>query len=211
MVPAKGEEGKKLAVIRKGSKVHVTGPLGRHIVRDEYGNISVVTDGLNLGAACWIAQSLRGGENKVYLIAGHKGRLSKPLSKIVEASADKVLLVPDTPSKSGEPIVNEMHNLMRRKHIGLTFTLLNLPLSHKISKLTHLRSKTFSFLMPILDDGLGMCAHCRVVYDGDTRLACIEGPAMDAHKLEWETLLTRHGHTDVNPRFKSDLHLPGGA
>ena len=117
----------------------------------------------------------------------------------------------DKHSKVGDPLVNELHNLMRKKHVSLTFTMLDLPQSHKISRITNLRSKTFSFLMPILDDGLGMCAHCRVIYDGETRLACIEGPALDAHKLEWEPLLVRHGHPFTPERITGGITLKDNA
>ena len=193
MVPAKGEQARRLDGVRKGKKVTITGPLGKHIVPDQYGNIAIVCDGLTVMAGCWIANSLRGGDNKIFLIASSKGRIQKPLEKKITESADKVFLVQEGLSKIGDPLVAEMHNLMRRKHINLTFTLVDLLHSQQLARITHLRSKTFSFLTPIIDDGLGICSHCMVMFDGETRLACIEGPAMDAHKIDWETLLVRHG------------------
>ncbi len=210
MVPAKGEEGRRFAAVRKGTKLSVKGPLGRHIVRAEYGNIAIVCDAKTAGAACWIGQSLRGGENKVYLIVGIKGKPTKQLNAMLDESADKVFVVSDAQSKIGYPSVNELHNLMRKKHISLTFTLVDLPLSYQLARITHLRSKTFSFLTPILDDGVGICADCRVMYDGETKLACIEGPALDAHKIEWESLLGRHGHEFDGERATLDLSTKKG-
>lgn len=207
VVGAKGEEGRRYSNVRKGSKVTVKGPLGRHIVRSEYGNIAIICDSKTVGAASWIGRTLRGGENKVFLIAAIKGKPTKQLNQTLADSMDKLFIVPDQNTKVGHPAVNEMHNLMRKKHISLTFTLVDLPLSHQLAKITHLRSKTFSFLTPILDDGVGMCANCRVMYDGETRLACIEGPALDAHKIDWESLLTRHGYEFDGERATLDLSV----
>lgn len=199
-VPAKGEQGKRLEGIRKGKKVFVTGPLGKHIVPGQYGNIAIVCDGLSVMAGCWIAKSLKGGDNKIFLVTTSKGKINKQLGKQLNDCADKIFVVPEGTSKMGDPLVGEVHNLLRRKHINLTFTMVDLFHSHQLARITHLRSKTFSFLTPILDDGLGICSHCRVLYDGETRLACIEGPAMDAHKIDWETLLVRHGFSNLLSR-----------
>ena len=199
-VPTKGGQSKGIDSLRKGKKVIVIGPLGKHIVPDQYGNIAIVCDGLTALAGCWIARSLHLGDNKVFLIVSSKGKIPKSLSKKLSESADKVFVVQEGPSKIGDPLISEVHNLMRKKHINLTFTLVDLVHSQQLAKITHLRSKTFSFLTSIIDDGLGIGSHCRVIFDGETRLACIEGPAMDAHKIDWNTLLMRHGFSNAIPR-----------
>jgi len=40
-------------------------------------------------------------------------------------------------------------------------------------------------------DATGMCGSCRVFVDGEMKLTCIDGPMFDAHKLNFEDLLSR--------------------
>ena len=46
-------------------------------------------------------------------------------------------------------------------------------------------------LRPIMVDATGMCGSCRVFIDGEMKLACIDGPMFDAHKINYEELLNR--------------------
>ena len=46
-------------------------------------------------------------------------------------------------------------------------------------------------LRPIMVDATGMCGSCRVFIDGELKLACIDGPMFDAHKINYEELLNR--------------------
>jgi len=39
--------------------------------------------------------------------------------------------------------------------------------------------------------GTGMCGACRVGYKDGTVLTCIEGPELDGHMVDWNTLLPR--------------------
>ena len=40
-------------------------------------------------------------------------------------------------------------------------------------------------------DGSGMCGCCRVVVDGQTKFACVDGPEFDAHKVDFDLLTKR--------------------
>ncbi len=46
-------------------------------------------------------------------------------------------------------------------------------------------------LNPIMVDGTGMCGACRVEVDGETKFACVDGPDFDAHKVDFELLMSR--------------------
>ena len=51
--------------------------------------------------------------------------------------------------------------------------------------------KTIVSLNPIMIDGTGMCGACRVLVNGETKFACVDGPDFDAHQVDWELLLSR--------------------
>ena len=52
--------------------------------------------------------------------------------------------------------------------------------------------KTIVSLNPIMIDGTGMCGGCRVVVDGKTQFACVDGPEFDGHLVDWDELIKRN-------------------
>ena len=44
---------------------------------------------------------------------------------------------------------------------------------------------------PIMIDGTGMCGACRVTVDGRMRFVCVDGPEFDAHKVDFDEMLSR--------------------
>ncbi len=51
--------------------------------------------------------------------------------------------------------------------------------------------KTVVSLNPIMVDGTGMCGGCRVKIGGEVRFACVDGPDFDAHKVDFDDLMSR--------------------
>jgi hypothetical protein len=47
-------------------------------------------------------------------------------------------------------------------------------------------------LNPIMIDGTGMCGGCRVLIDGKSEFACVDGPEFDAHKVDFSVLVQRN-------------------
>jgi ferredoxin--NADP+ reductase len=45
---------------------------------------------------------------------------------------------------------------------------------------------------PLMVDGTGMCGGCRVMVGGRAQFACIDGPAFDAHQVDFETAIRRN-------------------
>ena len=41
-------------------------------------------------------------------------------------------------------------------------------------------------------DATGMCGSCRVFIDGKMKLACIDGPMFDAHKVNFDEVINRN-------------------
>ena len=50
---------------------------------------------------------------------------------------------------------------------------------------------TVCSLNTIMVDGTGMCGACRVTVDGKTRFVCVDGPEFDAHKVDFDQMMTR--------------------
>ena len=50
---------------------------------------------------------------------------------------------------------------------------------------------TICSLNTIMVDGTGMCGACRVTVGGKMRFVCVDGPEFDAHKVDFDEMLTR--------------------
>ena len=51
--------------------------------------------------------------------------------------------------------------------------------------------KTMVSLNPLMVDGTGMCGGCRVKIGDQVKFACVDGPDFDAHKVDFDDLMTR--------------------
>jgi NAD(P)H-flavin reductase len=51
--------------------------------------------------------------------------------------------------------------------------------------------RTLVSLNPIMVDGTGMCGGCRVKIGDEVKFACVDGPDFDAHKVDFDDLMTR--------------------
>ena len=52
--------------------------------------------------------------------------------------------------------------------------------------------RTVVSLNPIMIDGTGMCGGCRVLIDGKSEFACVDGPEFDGHKVDFAVLVQRN-------------------
>jgi ferredoxin--NADP+ reductase len=52
--------------------------------------------------------------------------------------------------------------------------------------------RTIVSLNPIMIDGTGMCGGCRVLIDGKSEFACVDGPEFDARRVNFEVLIQRN-------------------
>ena len=53
--------------------------------------------------------------------------------------------------------------------------------------------ETIVSMNPIVVDGTGMCGGCRVTVGGEKKFACVDGPEFDAHKVDFDDLMSRLG------------------
>jgi len=62
-----------------------------------------------------------------------------------------------------------------------------------VSELTRKENiHTVVSLNPIMIDGTGMCGGCRVMIDGKSEFACVDGPEFDGHKVDFSVLVQRN-------------------
>ncbi|MBA7553465.1 Dihydroorotate dehydrogenase B (NAD(+)), electron transfer subunit [subsurface metagenome] len=70
--------------------------------------------------------------------------------------------------------------------IGCTFMM------YRVSEVTRpFGVDTIVSMNPVMIDGTGMCGACRVVVDGKTKFACVDGPHFEGHKIDWDIIMSR--------------------
>jgi ferredoxin--NADP+ reductase len=57
---------------------------------------------------------------------------------------------------------------------------------------------------PVLVDGVGTCAGCRISVDGRAGYACVDGPDFDGSKVDWEDLMSRVEQSRPQESFQWD-------
>ena len=67
--------------------------------------------------------------------------------------------------------------------------------------------KTTVSLNTIMVDGTGMCGSCRVTIGGETKFACVEGPAFDGHKVDFDELIARQRRFEAEEKLAMEHYL----
>lgn len=185
----------KLSELEPGDTVPTfVGPLGKSLELDNWGTVLCAGGCYGIGSIFPIARALKEKGNRVLcFIEGRSKFLLYWLDRL-EAVSDRVLLATKDGSigqKDGYPGV--VHELLEAGEpvdrviaIGCTFMM------YQMAQTTRpFEVKTIVSLNPIMIDGTGMCGACRVVVDGKTKFACVDGPDFDAHQVDWDLLFAR--------------------
>ncbi len=192
VVSVKSPEGKILSKLKRNAEIRMLGPMGRPLKIKEYGNVCLICEGAGLGPLYNIGRALKKAGNKVVVIAGFSTRKQKFWEKKFSRAADKFVAIIDKKNNITHGIVTELHNWLGRKHLGFVLANCEPAIMRELARITRLRAKTYVFLTPKIRDGVGMCGSCRITYKNETRFACIDGPAFNAHKIDWDEVMNKH-------------------
>jgi len=77
--------------------------------------------------------------------------------------------------------------------IDLVLAVGPIPMMRAVADMTRKENiRTIVSLNPIMIDGTGMCGGCRVLIDGKSQFACVDGPEFDAHHIDFAVLVQRN-------------------
>ncbi len=200
MVQAAGRTTKMLHTVAEGDYISdLAGPLGKATEMEGLKKVCVVGGGVGCAIAYPIAKEMHERGIDVTFIAGFRSADIVILKEELAAASNKLIMCTDDGSygEKGFTTVflkNEIEaNIAENKpqfdrviaigpDIMMKF-LADVTRPYGIS--------TIISLDPIMVDGTGMCGCCRVIVDGETKFACVDGPDFDAHKVDFDSLLKR--------------------
>jgi NAD(P)H-flavin reductase len=180
---------------KPGSFLHaLVGPMG--VPSSLAGRNKVVCVGGGLGVAPIYPQARGFKENGAYVI-GVLGFRTKQLifwRERFEACCDELILCTDDGSVGIKGFVSDGIKLAVAKHRDIDEVIaIGPPVMMKAcAETTRPHAlKTVVSLNPIMVDGTGMCGGCRVKIGDQVKFACVDGPDFDAHKVDFDDLMTR--------------------
>ncbi|MBR4548892.1 MAG: sulfide/dihydroorotate dehydrogenase-like FAD/NAD-binding protein [Oscillospiraceae bacterium] len=215
MVQAAGRTTKMLHTVEQGDVISdIVGPLGKATEMEGLKKVCVVGGGVGCAIAYPIAKEMHEKGIDVTFIAGFRSADIVILKDELKAASDKLIICTDdgTYGEKGFTTVylkQEIEaNIAEGKpqfdrviaigpDIMMKF-LADVTRPYGIS--------TIISLDPIMVDGTGMCGCCRVIVDGETKFACVDGPDFDAHKVDFDSLIKRAAFYEAE-QAEADKHI----
>jgi len=195
---AVGKSTRQLATLNVGDTIlDCVGPLGKPSEIKKFGRVICVGGGTGIACIYPLIKALVNAKNEVISIIGARTASLLLLEDEISALSLRTCVATDDGSKGHHGFVTEvLMNLLDeyKNSDGVQRVVAIGPpvMMQAVAGITRPHHiKTIVSLNSIMLDGTGMCGSCRVFIDGEMKLTCIDGPEFDAHKVNFEDLISR--------------------
>ena len=196
VVQSVGKTTRLLNSLEQGDAIlDVVGPLGKPSEIGTFGTVAVVGGGVGAAMAYPSAAALKRAGNRVISIIGARTRELVILESELREVSDALYVTTDDGSYGEHGLVIDVLRRLIEQgtRIDLALAVGPIPMMKAVADLTRAPGiRTVVSLNPIMIDGTGMCGGCRVLVDGRSQFACVDGPEFDAHKVDFQVLLQRN-------------------
>ena len=188
----------------------VVGPLGKPSEIANFGTVVVVGGGVGTAMAYPTAAALKRAGNRVISIVGARNKELVILEPEMRAVSDALMITTDDGSYADKGFVTDkLRQLIENgTRIDLVVAVGPIVMMKAIAEMTRKENiHTVVSLNPIMIDGTGMCGGCRVLIDGKSEFACVDGPEFDAHRVDFAVLVQRNSmYRDAEQRSLAEFH-----
>ncbi len=208
-----GKTTKELGTLQAGDSIaDFVGPLGEAV--DFTGRKKVLGVGGGLGVAPLYPKLKLLKENGVEVtsIIGARNADMLIMEDEIKAVSDRMFVCTDDGSKGRHGFVTVvLKELLEQGEKFDEIIIIGPPILMKIgSEITKPYGiPTMVSLNPIMVDGTGMCGCCRVTVGGEVKFACVDGPAFDGHKVDFDELIKRLETYKDEEKLALDRHEGG--
>ena len=196
VVQSVGKTTYQLHTLKAGdSLADVVGPLGKPSEIKKFGTVVVVGGGVGTAMAYPTAAALKRAGNEVISIVGARNKELVILEREMRAVSDTLLITTDDGTYGQKGLVTDwLRELIERgTEIDLVLAIGPVVMMRAVAELTRAKQiRTMVSLNPIMIDGTGMCGGCRVLVDGKSQFACVDGPEFEAHQVNFDVLVQRN-------------------
>jgi len=191
-----GKTTKQLNAMNPGDRLaDVVGPLGKPSEIKLFGTVVVIGGGVGTAIAYPTAKALTAAGNHVISIVGARTKDLVILESEMRAISSELHVTTDDGSYAEKGFVTDKLKALiaAGQKIDLVLAIGPIPMMRAVAETTRAPGiKTIVSLNPIMVDGTGMCGGCRVLVDGQSQFACVDGPEFDAHRVDFDTLTKRN-------------------
>jgi ferredoxin/flavodoxin---NADP+ reductase len=177
------------------SILDVVGPLGKPSEIEKFGTVVVIGGGVGTAMAYPTAAALKRAGNRVLSIVGARNKELVILENEMREISDSLMITTDDGSYCEKGFVTDkLRQLIESgTQIDLVVAVGPIPMMKAVAEVTRpVNIRTIVSLNPIMIDGTGMCGGCRVLVDGKSKFACVDGPEFEAHQVNFEVLVQRN-------------------
>jgi len=177
------------------SIMDIVGPLGKPSEIENFGTVVVIGGGVGTAMAYPSASAMKKAGNRVITIIGGRNKDLVLLEKEMREVSDTVFVTTDDGGYADKGLVTDkLRQLIENgTRIDLVLAVGPIPMMRAVADMTRKeRIKTVVSLNPIMIDGTGMCGGCRVLVEGKSEFACVDGPEFDAHRVDFAVLVQRN-------------------
>lgn len=183
-----------LASLRTGDSLRdVAGPLGRPSEIKKYGTCVLVGGGVGTASLPIIARAAKKAGNRVIGIIGARNAALLILEEEMKKACDECHITTDDGSRGFHGFAADfLKKVMAQEKVDCVWIIGPAIMMKVTSECTRPAGiRTFVSLNPVMVDGTGMCGSCRVLINGVTKFACVDGPEFDAHQVDFNSLMQR--------------------
>jgi len=177
------------------SILDIVGPLGKPSEIENFGTVVAIGGGVGTAMAYPTASAMKRAGNRVISIIGGRTRDLVILEKEMREVSDSVFVTTDDGSYADKGLVTDkLRQLIESgARIDLVLAVGPIPMMRAVAEVTRKEKiRTIVSLNPIMIDGTGMCGGCRVLIDGKSEFACVDGPEFEAHRVDFDVLVQRN-------------------
>lgn len=171
----------------------VVGPLGKATHVSNVGTILCAGGGVGVAPLFPIVKAMKEAGNRVITVIAARNKDLIILEDEMRAYSDELIIMTDDGSKGSKGLVTQgMEEVIKREKIDES-VVIGPAIMMKFAALTTKKYEipTVASLNTIMVDGTGMCGACRVSVGGKTEFVCVNGPEFDAHKVNYDEMLSR--------------------
>ena len=195
-----GKSTKLLFTLNEGDELlDVVGPLGNKIHIKKYENpVVIIGGGVGIAPCYPQAKELKEAGNKIIFILGARSSELLFWKEKSQAVCDELIICTDDGSEGIKGVVTDpLKEIIKREAIDLVIAIGPMIMMKFVALTTEGKTglpkiDTMVSLNTIMVDGTGMCGGCRfITKEGITYFACVDGPDVDGHTVDFDNLLQR--------------------
>ena len=196
IVQTVGATTEKLKQLQQGDCLQdFVGPLGKATETEGKKKVCVVGGGVGCAIAYPVLKKFHDDGAEVHAVVGFKNKDLVILEDDFRKSSDVLKICTDDGSYGQKGLVTDaLKELIDAgNQYDEVFAIGPMVMMKFVSKTTEPYGiPTTVSMSPIMIDGTGMCGGCRLSVGGEMKFACVDGPDLDGHKVDWDLAVKRN-------------------